>query len=174
MPCWRQTHNFSREWQCPRVSGQYWFIRMAELVWQIMSSSTSRMPINFATCKQSYQSSTKCVNLLLAKLFRGSIDMCFHFMLFLHIDMTQVVQILPQVRRKPTYSTHGCWCPGNTRNKGISNRDIGLVKPSELGSLTLRVNLFWCCFMDSYNWLVSMTHFSRIRGCLFKKYLYEW
>ena len=28
-----------------------------------------------------------------------------HFVSFLHIDMTQVVDILPQVRQEPTYST---------------------------------------------------------------------
>ena len=31
--------------------------------------------------------------------------MYLHFMSFLHIDMVQVVEILPQVRQGPTYST---------------------------------------------------------------------
>ena len=38
---------------------------------------------------------------------RGSINiyMYLHFVLFLHIDTTQVVEILPQIRQEPTYST---------------------------------------------------------------------
>ena len=46
---------------------------------------------------------------------------------FLYIDMTQVVEILTQVRQECTYSTgeyHGCWCPGDARSQGISNHDI--------------------------------------------------
>ena len=31
--------------------------------------------------------------------------MCLHFMSFLYIDATQVVEILPQIRQEPTYST---------------------------------------------------------------------
>ena len=31
--------------------------------------------------------------------------MYLHFVLFLHIDATQVVEILPQVRQERTYST---------------------------------------------------------------------
>ena len=31
--------------------------------------------------------------------------MCLHFMSFLHIDMKQVVEILPHVRQRPSYST---------------------------------------------------------------------
>ena len=31
--------------------------------------------------------------------------MYLHFVSFLHIDMMQVVGILPQVRQEPTYST---------------------------------------------------------------------
>ena len=44
-------------------------------------------------------------NLLEAKFFRESIDMYLHFMLILHINMTQVVEILPHVRQGSTYST---------------------------------------------------------------------
>ena len=49
-------------------------------------------------------------------------------MSFLHIDRTQVVEILPQVRQEPTYSTY----PGSLRRQGISSNDIDLVKPREL------------------------------------------
>ena len=45
------------------------------------------------------------VNPLRAKFFRGNINIYFHFVSFLHIDTTQVVEILPQVRQEPTYST---------------------------------------------------------------------
>ena len=37
----------------------------------------------------------KFVNPLCAKLFRGNKNIYLHYMSFLHIDMTQVVEILP-------------------------------------------------------------------------------
>ena len=43
--------------------------------------------------------------LYVLKFFRGSIKMYLHFMSFLHIDMTQVVEILPHIRSGSTYST---------------------------------------------------------------------
>ena len=45
------------------------------------------------------------INPLRAKYFRGNINIYLHFVSFLHIDMTQVVEILPQIRQEPTYST---------------------------------------------------------------------
>ena len=45
------------------------------------------------------------LNPLRAKFFRGSINIYLHFVSFLHIDTTQVVEILPQIRQEPTYST---------------------------------------------------------------------
>ena len=43
---------------------------------------------------------------LRAKSFRGNINMEYlHFMLLLHIDMTQAVEMLPQARQGPIYST---------------------------------------------------------------------
>ena len=44
-------------------------------------------------------------NPLHAKFFRGNKNIYLHFMSFLHIDMMQVVEILPQVRPGHTYST---------------------------------------------------------------------
>ena len=44
-------------------------------------------------------------NPLHAKLSEGTWNMYLHFMSLLHIDMTQVVEILPHVRQRPTYST---------------------------------------------------------------------
>ena len=46
-----------------------------------------------------------CLNPLHAKLFRGNINIYLHFVSFLHIDTTQVVEIFPQIRQEPTYST---------------------------------------------------------------------
>ena len=48
--------------------------------------------------------SAESVNPLRAKFFKGNINIYLHFMSFLHIDMTQVLKILPQVRGGPTYS----------------------------------------------------------------------
>ena len=77
------------------------------------------------------------LNPLRAKFFRGNINIYLHFVSFLHIDTTQVVEILPQVRPEPTpilhSQYHGCWCPGDVRSQGISSHDIDLVKPRKLG-----------------------------------------
>ena len=50
--------------------------------------------------------SSHSVNSLRAKFFRGNINIHLHFMSLLHIDMTQVLKILPQVRPGPTYSKY--------------------------------------------------------------------
>ena len=44
------------------------------------------------------------INPLRAKFFWGNINIYLHFMSFLHIDLTQVLKTLPQVREGPTYS----------------------------------------------------------------------
>ena len=44
------------------------------------------------------------VNPLRAKFFRGNLNIYLHFMSFLHIDLTQVLKTLPQVREEPTHS----------------------------------------------------------------------
>ena len=41
-------------------------------------------------------------NPLSAKFFRGNINIYLHFVSFLHIDTTQVVEILLQIRQEPT------------------------------------------------------------------------
>ena len=41
---------------------------------------------------------------LQAKSFSRNKNIYFHFMSFLHIDINQVFEILPQVRQGPTYS----------------------------------------------------------------------
>ena len=45
------------------------------------------------------------INSLGAKFCRGNINTYLHFMSLLHIDMTQVLKILPQVRAVSTYFT---------------------------------------------------------------------
>ena len=45
------------------------------------------------------------INLLHAKFFRRNKNLYLNFMSFLHIDMAQVLEILPQVRQELTYST---------------------------------------------------------------------
>ena len=45
------------------------------------------------------------VNPLCAKFFRENMNMYLHFLSYLHIDTTQIVEILPQIRQEPTYST---------------------------------------------------------------------
>ena len=42
---------------------------------------------------------------LRSKFFRGNINMYLHFVSFLKIETTQVVEILPQIRQEPTNST---------------------------------------------------------------------
>ena len=44
-------------------------------------------------------------NPLRAKFFRENINISLHFVSYLHIDTTQVVEILPQTRQEPTYFT---------------------------------------------------------------------
>ena len=45
------------------------------------------------------------INPLCAEFFRGNINIYLHFVSFLHIDVAQVVEILPQIRQEPTNST---------------------------------------------------------------------
>ena len=44
------------------------------------------------------------VNPLRAKFFRVNINICLHFLPFLHTNKTQVVEIPPRVRQGPAYS----------------------------------------------------------------------
>ena len=52
------------------------------------------------------------LNPLSATFSRGDKNIYLHFMLFFHIGMAQIVEILPQVTQELFYSQyHGCWCP---------------------------------------------------------------
>ena len=64
------------------------------------SSEESWEVLQSVSCEQIYS-----INPLPAKFFRGNINIYLHFVSFLHIDTTQVVEILPQIRQEPTYST---------------------------------------------------------------------
>ena len=44
------------------------------------------------------------INPLRAKFLRENINIYLHFVSYLHIDTTQVVEIPPQIRQEPTYS----------------------------------------------------------------------
>ena len=44
------------------------------------------------------------VNPLRAKFFRWNINIYLHFVSLLHIDTTQLIEILPQIRQERTYS----------------------------------------------------------------------
>ena len=50
------------------------------------------------------QKTNEVFNPLHATFFSGNKNIYLHFMSFLHMDMTQVVEILPQVRQGPTHS----------------------------------------------------------------------
>ena len=45
------------------------------------------------------------ITLYVLIFFRENVDIYLHFVSYLRIDMTQVVEILPQIRQEPTYST---------------------------------------------------------------------
>ena len=56
-------------------------------VWQIKRWATTKLGLMFN------------VNPLRAKFFKGNINIYLHFVSFLHIDTTQVVEILPEIRQ---------------------------------------------------------------------------
>ena len=60
------------------------------------------------------------LNPLRAKFFKGNINIYLHFVSFLHIDTTQVVEILPQKRQEPSYSTQSIsWLLMSWRRKEV-------------------------------------------------------
>ena len=46
-----------------------------------------------------------CLTLYVLNFLWGNINIYLHFVLFLHTDTMQVVEILPQIKQEPTYST---------------------------------------------------------------------
>ena len=76
--------------------------------------------------------------------FPEDINLYLQFILRLHNDCTQTVEILPRVRQELTYSTlliSWVLMSCNTRSQGISNHDIDLIKPWITRSRMLRVNI---------------------------------
>ena len=66
----------------------------APLIWQIIGEKDSGSVFNHQD-----------LNPLRAKFFRGNINIYLHFVSFLPIDTTLVVEILPQIRQEPIYFT---------------------------------------------------------------------
>ena len=57
-------------------------------------------------CLATYQPFRKLtLTLYMLNFSEGTWNVYLHFMSFLHIDLTQVVEILPQIRQGPTHST---------------------------------------------------------------------
>ena len=75
-----------------------------EMAWHLFGAKPLPEPM-LIHITDTYVTRPQCVNPLRAKFFRGNINMYLHFVSFLHIDKTQVVEILPQIRQEPTYST---------------------------------------------------------------------
>ena len=59
----------------------------------------------FITLDELHISFLEFVYHLRAKRFRENVNIYLHLMPILHIDLTQVLKILPQVKPGPTYST---------------------------------------------------------------------
>ena len=57
------------------------------------------------TSQNKAQLCANCVHIVRAKFFRGNDNIYPRFMSFLHIDMTQLVEIPLEVRQDCTYST---------------------------------------------------------------------
>ena len=122
-PQWVNMLNFSKYYKryihiLNHILDLAWYKYMKlTLEQQYMSNAADAMPANALatlgtsaltsialTPKYSTSRITR-VNPLHAKSFRGNINIYLHFVSFLHIDMTQVVEIPPQMRQEPTYST---------------------------------------------------------------------
>ena len=107
---WNKREGYPRTWlRLPKHPA----IRRPRNIRQRISGQLSAF---FLTCQriQTMQFSdrimideTYYINPLRAKFFWGNINIYLHifFMSFLHIDLTQVLKILPQVRPGPIYST---------------------------------------------------------------------
>ena len=77
-----------------------------ELVCQSEHSQSLQVLIQFTCINGLAQDcGISIINPLRAKFFRRNINIYLHFVSFLPIDMMQVVEILPQIRQRPTYST---------------------------------------------------------------------
>ena len=79
--------------------------------WLFIRHSTPEVERHFAfvlqslTLRQCHNTLTIYVTLYMLNLSEGTWNIYLHFTSFHHIDMTQLIKILPQIRQEPTYST---------------------------------------------------------------------
>ena len=66
---------------------------------------TLKLSLFLAVVTAQHVQTLQLLNPLRAKFFRKNINIYLHFVSYLHIDTTQVVEILPQIRQEPTYFT---------------------------------------------------------------------
>ena len=89
------------------------------------------------------------LNPLRPKIFRGNINIYSHFVSFIHIGMTQILKILPQVRGWPIYSKYSIsWLLMSWRRK-----EPGHQQPCYWPSFNKSPdtwNWFWSILV--YNW----------------------
>ena len=101
---------------------------MPEIIMSIDIYLHDKQQAGYRYVTQSYPPRVICTarfNPLHAKFFRGNKNIYLHFMSFPYIDITQVVEILPQVRQVLTHSTQSIswvlmswWCkePGHQQS----------------------------------------------------------
>ena len=95
-------HNAARTTGRGEIDAQYNVDHRGRSTWQFQFVAQVNVKSAYIRCsvlnKGQFNSSR-------AKFCRGNINIYLHFMSLLHIDMTRVLKILPQVRPGPTYST---------------------------------------------------------------------
>ena len=80
--------------------------KLNEILFEIHQFLCEKMHLKMLSAKWCpFCSGLIMLTLYVLNFFRGNINIYLHSMSFLHIDMTQVVEILPQIRQGPTYST---------------------------------------------------------------------
>ena len=107
-PLWVVTSSMT--FLCPYIS--HWWRQTWDMLlyFTVVTQSEARISTEHGITLFITQSTTTwyymlTLNPLRAKFFRGSMNIYLHFVSFLHIGTTQVVEILPQIRQEPTYST---------------------------------------------------------------------
>ena len=92
------------------------------------------------------------INSLRAKFCRGNTYIYLHFMSLLHIDMTQVLKILPQVR--PDLHILHSWCPGDVKIPRFSQKWVRAwyIMTSSNG-IIFRVNGPLCGELNGHRWI---------------------
>ena len=94
-------HTFS--WRCVSMHITVIYSRIEKhLIWYtaVLWHFFNHFPRGWRVCHV-----VSLINSLRAKFFRGKINIYLHFMSLLHIDMTQVLKTLPEVRPVPTSFT---------------------------------------------------------------------